>query len=109
MIAVTTTVKVPSEDDDSTSASIGVVEKVTNNPMGTMAELMADGGEDDLIGGLGFFSIGVSCKFMAGPDPPPAGSVVKLSLKMKAFHALHIIDGGIKRITYKSKTSGLKY
>ena len=109
MIEVTTESKVPSEDDDDAPPDSNIVEKVTSSNMGTMAELMADGGEDDLIGGLGFFSIGVSCKFMAGPDPPPAGSVVKLSLKMKAFHALHIIDGGIKRITYKSKTSGLKY
>jgi len=101
MIAVTTEGEAPSDTD--------VVEKVTTSDMGTMAELMADGGENDLIGGLGFFSIGVSCKFMAGTESPPAGTVVKLSLKMKAFHALNIIDGGIKRITYKSKTSGLKY
>ena len=46
---------------------------------------------------------------MAGAEPPGAGTVVKLCLKMKAFHALHIIEGGIKRITYKSKGYGLKY
>ena len=97
------------DDDDDAPTSGDVVEKLTSNDMGTLAELMSDGGENDLIGGLGFFSIGLSCKFMAGAEPPPAGTVVKLSLKMKAFHALHIIDGGIKRISYKSKASGLKY
>ena len=57
MIEVTTESKVPSEDDDDAPPNSNVVEKMTTSNMGTMAELMTDGGENDLIGGLGFFSI----------------------------------------------------
>ena len=96
-------------DDDEDVNSDEIREKLAFNDLGTMAELMGDGGENDLIGGVGFFSIGLSCKYMAGAEPPPAGTTIKLCLKMKAFHALHIIDGGIKRISYNSMGSGLKY
>lgn len=79
------------------------------NPMGTLVEIMSEGAEDDLIGVVWFFSVEVSCKGIAGGSAPPAGTMVKLSLKMKAFHALHIIESGIRCIIYKSKSSGLKY
>ena len=58
--------------------------------MGTLRSIMADGGEDSLIGGVGFFTVGVSCKYTANEEAPPAGTCVKLSLKMKAFNALHL-------------------
>ena len=95
------------EDEEETKEE--TKEKLVYSDLGTMEELMTDGGEEDLIGGVGFFSIGVSCKYMAGAEPPPAGTMVKLSLKMKAFHALHIITSGVKRITYKSMGTGLEY
>lgn len=77
--------------------------------MGTLSNIMQEGGEEDLIGGVGFFTIGISCKGNAGGEAPPAGSTVKLSMKMKAFHALSIIEDGIRRINYQSRSAGLKY
>lgn len=87
----------------------GAADGVDHENMGTMAEIMASGGEDELLAGVGFFSLGVSIKGNAGQEPPPAGSLVKLSLKMKAFHALSVIEDGVRRITYNSNSKGLKY
>lgn len=42
-------------------------------------------------------------------DRPVSGTMVKLSMKMKGFHALQMIENGIRRIGYESKSSGLAY
>jgi len=83
--------------------------ELVHKSMGKLFEIMATGGEEALIGGVGFFSIGVSCKAAAGGEPPPAGTPVKLSMKMKAFHALELFEDGISRITYSSRGEGLSY
>lgn len=71
--------------------------------LGTLAKIVREGGEENLIGGIGFFTVGISCKATANQEGPAAGSFVKLSLKMKAFHALHLISEGVSRISYQSK------
>ena len=77
--------------------------------LGTLKEIMEEGGEDDILGGVGFFSIGIWCKGNVGGEAPPAGTTVKLSMKMKAFHALNVIESGVRCIGYQSKSAGLKY
>lgn len=84
-------------------------DNIKHQSMGTLKDIMEEGGEDDILGGVGFFSIGISCKGNAGAEAPPAGSTVKLSMKMKAFHALNVIDSGVRRIGYQSKSAGLRY
>lgn len=101
---------VPAHTETSDDGQVREVPRMLQHEsMGSLKDIMSDGGEEDLIGGVAFFSIGVSCKGSAGSEPPPAGSPVKLSMKMKAFHALSLIDGGIRRITYHSKSDGLSY
>ena len=101
-----TLITVDEDDDDDETGSGG---SLIYTDLGTLKSVMLKGGEEELIGGIGFFSVGLSCKGPSGQQPPPAGTTVKLSLKMKAFHALHLIDSGIRRISYQSPSSGLKY
>jgi len=95
--------------DDKVPTIIDSEQKLKYNQLGTLKEIMGEGGEPDLIGGIAFFSIGVSCKGTSNSDPPPAGTHVKLSMKMKAFHALHAIDDDVRRISYHSRSEGLSY
>jgi hypothetical protein len=78
---------------------------LTYDHLGTLINVMDNGGEDQLIGGVGFFSLGVSCKYHSGQESPVAGTMTKLSFKMKAFPALSIISGGMRCITYTSASS----
>ena len=68
------------------------------------------GGEPNLIAGMAFVSIGLSCKQgFAGQEPPPVGTPLKLSMKMQAFHAMELIDGGIQGISHTSISKTLDY
>lgn len=113
MITVTeTAAAAETAGEDATEEDEGVApgtKKLTYTDMGTLKEIMETGGEEALIGGVGFFTVGISCKGTAGEDAPPAGTTAKLSLKMKGFHALHVVESGIRRIKYKSSTHGLRY
>lgn len=51
--------------------------------MSTLAHIMDVGGEDSLIGGMGFISFGLLCKGHVSGTPPPVGSLVKLSFKLQ--------------------------
>ena len=89
--------------------NITTIEELEHTDMDTLYQIMSTGGEDNLLGGVGFFTVGVSVQGDSGSSGPPAGTCVKLCLKMKAFHALHMIESGVRRINYQSASSGLKY
>jgi hypothetical protein len=92
-------------DDDTSDPGT----ELTYTDMGTLAHLMNTGGEEHLIGGMGVLTIGVSCKHHSGQDPSAAGSFVKMSLKMKAFHAVSIVESGISRISFTPVSKSLVY
>ncbi len=56
--------------------------ELIHEDLGTLHSIMTKDGEEHLIGGVAYFSVGVSCKHNSGQEPPSAGSCVKLSLKM---------------------------
>ncbi len=109
MITIVEAAAAAEEETEEDESVIPGTKELKYTDMGTLKDIMDSGGEEALIGGVGFFTVGISCKGTAGEDAPPAGTTVKLSLKMKGFHALHVVESGIRRIKYKSATHGLKY
>lgn len=77
--------------------------------LGDVSGVLADSGQKDLVGGVGFCSFGISTPVDKSVGAPVSGSLVKLSVKLRAIHVMHTTSGEIRRITYKSESAGLKY
>jgi hypothetical protein len=59
--------------------------QLTQDELGTLVQIMEDGGDEMLIGGMGFFTLGLSCKGHVTSEVPPVVTHVKLSLKLQSF------------------------
>ncbi len=70
---------------------------------------MQGGGEEHLVKGIAFMSIGLSTPVSDAAAGPALGQLCKLSVKLKAFHILHTTIGTVHCITYNSESSGLVF
>ena len=48
-------------DDDSVASGVNVAKTLEFTDLGTLKDIMLDGGEPALVGGVGFFTVDISC------------------------------------------------
>jgi hypothetical protein len=81
----------------------------------SIRDVVSGGGEENVVGGIAFFNIGLSRQHEATAQEPASGSMVKLSSKICAFHILYTTQGGIGgigrigRIVYSNTAASLEY
>jgi hypothetical protein len=109
LVSITVNVRKIEESPKVTMVIVEDDGTVSYEPMGTLVDIMQGGGEANLIAGMAFVSVGLSYKGYTGQESPPAGTPLKLSIKMQAFHAIELIESGIQRITYTPASKALEY